>query len=146
LILADALALADEEAPDLLVDMATLTGAARAALGPDLPPFYTDDEALAVELADAARQVGDPLWRMPLWMPYDSKLSSRVADVNNVTADGFAGSVTAALFLKRFVESTASWVHFDIFAWSPTERPHCPIGGEAQAIRALEALLAGRYR
>jgi len=145
LILADALALADEEAPDLLVDMATLTGAARTALGPDLPPFYTDDEALALELADAARQVGDPLWRMPLWMPYDSKLSSRVADVNNVTADAFAGSITAALFLKRFVENTASWVHFDIFAWNPTERPHCPIGGEAQAIRALEALLARRY-
>lgn len=145
LILADALALADEEKPDLLVDMATLTGAARTALGPDLPPFYTDDEALAAELAAAARKTGDPLWRMPLWLPYDSRLSSRVADLNNVTSDAFAGSITAALFLKRFVENAASWVHFDIFAWSPVERPHCPIGAEAQAIRALEELLLARY-
>jgi leucyl aminopeptidase len=145
LILADALALADEEEPDLLVDMATLTGAARTALGPDLPPFYTQDDLLAAELADAARRTGDPVWRMPLWKPYDTKLSSKVADVNNVTSDSFAGSITAALFLKRFVEKARSWVHFDIFAWSPNERPHCPIGGEAQAIRALEELLVNRY-
>jgi leucyl aminopeptidase len=145
LILADALALADEEEPELLVDMATLTGAARVALGPDLPPFYTPDDALASELADAARAVADPLWRMPLWKPYDSRLSSKVADVNNVTTDGFAGSITAALFLKRFVERTSAWAHFDIFAWSPNDRPHCPVGGEAQAIRALEELLLKRY-
>jgi leucyl aminopeptidase len=145
LVLADALALADEEKPDLLVDMATLTGAARVALGPDLPPFYTPDDALASDLAQAAQTAADPLWRMPLWRPYDSKLSSKVADVNNVTPDGFAGSVTAALFLQRFVENTRSWAHFDIFAWSPTERPHCPVGGEAQGIRALEALLLKRY-
>jgi leucyl aminopeptidase len=145
LILADALALADEEEPELLIDMATLTGAARTALGPDLPPFYTEDDLLAVELAGAAQRMGDPLWRMPLWMPYDTKLSSKVADINNVTSDAFAGSITAALFLKRFVEKARSWVHFDIFAWSPSERPHCPVGGEAQGIRALEEVLLKRY-
>ncbi len=145
LVLADALTLADDENPALLIDMATLTGAARVALGPDLPPFYTGDDALAADLAEAGRSVADPLWRMPLWKPYDSKLSSKVADINNVTTDGFAGSVTAALFLKRFVEKTASWAHFDIFAWSPNERPHCPPGGEAQAIRAIERVLSNRY-
>ncbi|HVW55275.1 MAG TPA: leucyl aminopeptidase family protein [Rhizobiaceae bacterium] len=141
LILADALALADEEEPALLVDMATLTGAARVALGPDLPPFYTDDDGLAGELAEASRRCFDPLWRMPLWTPYEAKLSSRIADINNVTSDGFAGSVTAALFLKRFVEKTKSWVHFDIYGWNPVDRPHARIGGEAQGIRALEELL-----
>jgi leucyl aminopeptidase len=145
LILADALALADEEAPGLLVDMATLTGAARVALGPDLAPFYTDDDALAAELSTASAAAADPVWRMPLWTPYDQKLASRIADMNNVTSDGFAGSVTAALFLKRFVEKAASWVHFDIFGWNPADRPHGPTGGEAQAIRALEAVIARRY-
>jgi leucyl aminopeptidase len=145
LVLADALSLADDEQPALLIDMATLTGAARVALGPDLPPFYTDDDALAAELAEAARTTADPLWRMPLWKPYDQKLSSKVADLNNVTTDGFAGSITAALFLKRFVEKAESWAHFDIFAWSPNERPHCPVGGEAQAIRAIERVLSKRY-
>ena len=146
LVLADALSLADEEAPDLLVDMATLTGAARVALGPDLPPFYTDDDALALALADASRAQEDPIWRMPLWRPYEKKLSSRIADMNNVTTDGFAGSVTAALFLRRFVEKARSWVHFDIFAWNPADRPHGPLGGEAQAIRALERVISERYR
>ena len=145
LVLADALALADEEEPQLLVDMATLTGAARVALGPDLPPFYTGDEALASELAVASLTVEDPLWRMPLWRPYDAKLSSRIADINNVTTDGFAGSITAALFLKRFVEKTASWAHFDIFAWNPADRAHGPAGGEAQGIRALERIISTRY-
>jgi len=145
LILADALALADEEEPHLMIDMATLTGAARVALGPDLPPFYTGDESLAAELAEASRRSSDPLWRMPLWAPYGAKLSSRVADINNVTSDGFAGSMTAALFLKRFVDRTASWAHFDIFGWNPVERPHARIGGEAQGIRALEQLLMKRY-
>ncbi len=145
LILADALALADEEAPELLIDMATLTGAARVALGPDLPPFYTGDDALAAELATAAVEVEDPIWRMPLWKPYDAKLSSKVADVNNVTTDGFAGSITAALFLQRFVEKARSWAHFDIFAWNPAERPHAPVGGEAQAIRALAQVIAARF-
>lgn len=145
LILADALALADEETPDLLIDLATLTGAARVALGPDLPPFYTDDDALASDLASAAVAVEDPLWRMPLWMPYDAKLSSKVADMNNVTTDGFAGSITAALFLKRFVEKARSWAHFDIFGWNTADRPHSPAGGEAQAIRALETVISARF-
>jgi leucyl aminopeptidase len=145
LVLADALALADDEQPQLLVDMATLTGAARVALGPDLPPFYTDDEALASELGAASVAAEDPLWRMPLWRPYDAKLSSRVADLNNVTPDSFAGSITAALFLKRFVERTSAWAHFDIFAWSPADRPHGPAGGEAQGIRALEQVISQRY-
>lgn len=145
LVLADALALADEEEPALLIDMATLTGAARVALGPDLPPFYTDDDALASEIAQASADVEDPLWRMPLWKPYSAKLSSRIADLNNVTTDGFAGSITAALFLRRFVEKTQGWAHFDIFAWNPADRPHGPAGGEAQGIRALERLIASRY-
>ncbi|MBZ9682993.1 MULTISPECIES: leucyl aminopeptidase family protein [unclassified Mesorhizobium] len=145
LVLGDALALADDEEPQLLIDMATLTGAARVALGPDLPPFYTDNEALASELAAASLAVEDPLWRMPLWRPYDAKLSSKIADINNVTSDGFAGSITAALFLKRFVEKTASWAHFDIFAWNPADRPHGPAGGEAQGIRALERIISTRY-
>lgn len=145
LVLADALALADEEQPEMLVDMATLTGAARVALGPDLPPFYTDDETLAAELSAASLAVEDPIWRMPLWKPYDAKLSSKIADMNNVTTDGFAGSITAALFLKRFVEKTPGWAHFDIFAWNPTDRPHGPTGGEAQAIRALEKVISARF-
>jgi leucyl aminopeptidase len=145
LVLADAMALADEEEPELMIDMATLTGAARVALGPDLPPFFTDDEALAAELAAAGTSVADPVWRLPLWKPYDQKLASKVADINNVNADGHAGAVTAALFLRRFVERSKSWAHFDIFGWSPTERPHCPVGGEAQAIRAIERVVATRY-
>ncbi|ESW85700.1 leucyl aminopeptidase family protein [Mesorhizobium sp. M0902] len=145
LVLADALALADDEEPQMLVDMATLTGAARVALGPDLPPFYTGDEALASELADASVAVEDPLWRMPLWKPYDAKLASKVANINNVTSDGFAGSITAALFLKRFVEKTAGWAHVDIFAWNPFDRPHGLAGGEAQGIRALEQVISNRY-
>ena len=145
LVLADALALADEEEPELLIDMATLTGAARVALGPDLPPFYTDDDRLAAEIDAAAASEDDPLWRMPLWTPYDAKLSSKVADLNNVSGDGFAGSITAALFLRRFVEQATAWAHFDIFAWNPADRPHGPAGGEAQAIRALERVIAERF-
>jgi leucyl aminopeptidase len=145
LVLADALTLAEEDEPDLLIDLATLTGAARVALGADLPPYYTDDDAFASELDFASRDQADPLWRMPLWQPYDGKLSSKVADMNNVTSDGMAGSVTAALFLKRFVRRARTWAHFDIYAWNPSERPHGPVGGEAQAIRAIEAVLARRY-
>ena len=145
LVLADALALADEEEPDLVIDMATLTGAARVALGPDLPPFYTHDDALAAAITEKADQTADPLWRMPLWQPYAQKLSSRVADINNVTTDGFAGSVTAALFLSRFVEKAKSWAHFDIYGWVPAEKHASPVGGEAQAIRALYQLLKEKY-
>ncbi|EJN05300.1 leucyl aminopeptidase family protein [Phyllobacterium sp. YR531] len=145
LVLADALALADEEEPELLIDMATLTGAARVALGPDLPPFYSNDDAFAWDVASSATAVADPVWRMPLWAPYDAKLSSRVADMNNVTTDGFAGSITAALFLQRFVSKAKIWAHFDIYGWNPVEKPHSPVGGEAQAIRALYHLLKDRY-
>ena len=145
LLLADALTLADEEEPELIIDMATLTGAARVALGPDLPPFYTHDDALAAAIAEKADETADPLWRMPLWAPYAQKLSSRVADINNVTTDGFAGSVTAALFLSRFVEKAKSWAYFDIYGWVPVEKPASPVGGEAQAIRALYALLKHKY-
>ena len=145
LVLADALALADEEAPELLVDMATLTGAARVALGPDLPPLFTPDDAFAEALAAAARQTEDPVWRMPLWKPYASKLASKVADTNNVTSDGFAGAITAALFLSRFVEKAKTWAHLDIFGWTAADKPTGTIGGEAQAIRALEHLLSRRY-
>ena len=146
LVLADALALADEEKPELLVDMATLTGAARVALGPDLPPFYTDDDRLRPTSTTAADAEDDPLWRMPLWTPYDARLSSKIADINNVSGDGFAGSITAALFLQRFVERTTAWAHFDIFAWNPADRPHGPAGGEAQGIRALERVIARALR
>lgn len=142
LILADALAYADEEETDLLIDMATLTGAARVALGPDLPPFYTDDEDLADDLNEASLTVDDPLWRMPLYKGYEKDISARIADLTNAPSGGMAGSITAALFLKRFVTNTRSWVHFDIFGWAPAERPHSPLGGEAQAIRALYHLIA----
>ena len=137
LILADALAYADEDKPDLMVDMATLTGAARVALGPDLPPFFTDDEALSSALLSASAAEDDPLWRMPLFKGYEKDIRSRAADITNAPGGGMAGSITAALFLKRFVSGAASWVHFDIYAWVPSEKPHAPVGGEAQAIRAL---------
>jgi leucyl aminopeptidase len=145
LILADALHLAEQDDPDLLIDMATLTGAARVALGPDLPPFFTNDDDLAGELSDACNHVADPIWRLPLWTPYDRKLSSKVADMNNVTTDGFAGAITAALFLQRFVPRVRSWAHFDIFAWVPSEKAHAPVGGEGQAIRAIFEVLQRRY-
>ncbi|WP_019996104.1 leucyl aminopeptidase family protein [Aureimonas ureilytica] len=146
LILADALALADEEAPEILIDMATLTGAARVALGPDLPPFFTDDETLAGEIAAAAVALHDPLWRLPLWKPYARNLASKVADINNVTSDGFAGSVTAALFLQGFVSKAQAWAHFDVYGWRPQAGPTGPAGGEAQGIRALFQVFADRYR
>lgn len=145
LILADALALADEEAPDLLIDMATLTGAARVALGPELPPFYTDDDALAADLQETAIALADPLWRLPLWRGYAGGLDSKIADLNNVTSGGFAGSVTAALFLARFVEKAKTWVHLDIYGWVPSAKPGRPEGGEAQGIRALYDVIARRY-
>jgi leucyl aminopeptidase len=145
LVLADALALADEEAPDLIINMATLTGAARVALGPDLMPFYTLSDPLAAELTASAERERDPLWRMPLWAPYDAGLKSSVADMGNITATGFAGSITAALFLGRFIETTPEWVHFDLFAWNPASKPGRPEGGECQAARAVFGMLEQRY-
>lgn len=145
LVLADALALADEEAPDLLIDLGTLTGAARVALGPDLPPYYTHDEQLALDLARCAAAENDPLWRMPLWGPYDSWLDSKVANINNAPSGGFAGSITCALFLQRFVEAAKSWLHVDIYGWTPKAKPGRPEGGECQAARAIFALLSERY-
>ncbi|MCG7392114.1 leucyl aminopeptidase family protein [Microvirga sp. ACRRW] len=144
LILADALALADEEKPDLIVDFATLTGAARVALGPELPPFFTDDDALALEIARTGLEVNDPVWRMPLWAPYQSQLDSKYADMNN-TGGPMAGSVTAALFLRRFVSDAKAHVHFDIFAWNNSTRPGRPEGAEVQAARLMYALLKKRY-
>lgn len=141
LILADALCYGDEEKPQYLFDMATLTGAARVALGPDLPPFYCDDQTLADKISEISMRVRDPLWQMPLWKPYQAKLSSRIADLNNVTTDGFAGSITAALFLRKFVDRAAHWAHFDIYGWTPVEKAAFPVGGDAQGIRTLYHLL-----
>jgi leucyl aminopeptidase len=145
LVLADAIALADEEQPELIADMATLTGAARVALGAEIPPFYTDDDALAADLAGCAASENDPLWRMPLWRPYGQLLDSKVADLNNVSSGNFGGSITAALFLHRFVAAAKAWLHFDIFAWSQSSKPGRPEGAECQAARALYALLVSRY-
>jgi leucyl aminopeptidase len=145
LILADALARAAELKPDLTIDLATLTGAARAALGPELPPFYTDDDDLAAAIEAGAKAASDPVWRMPLWGGYEAAIESDVADLRN-DPDGWAqaGSVTAALFLRRFAPEGA-WAHFDIFAWNPRNRPGWPAGAEAQAIRGLYAMLKQRY-
>ena len=146
LVLADALALACEEAPDLLVDFATLTGAARVALGPDLPPFYTEDEALAAALSAAGSHVGDPVWRMPFWKPYDALLKSKTADVNHVSNSPHAGSITAALFLKRFVKDARRYVHLDIFGWVPAAEPAKPEGGEPQGARALFEVICNEFK
>jgi leucyl aminopeptidase len=139
LVLADAMSLADEEAPDYLITIATLTGAARVALGPDLPPLYTNDEDLAAGLLTSGVSVGDPLWRMPLWAPYDQLIKSSIADVNHVAEGSYAGSITAALFLKRFITDAKRFAHLDIFGWVPREQPGRPQGGEPQAARALFA-------
>jgi leucyl aminopeptidase len=146
LILADALTRAGELEPTLTIDMATLTGAARVALGPEVIPFYTADDALAAEVAKAAEAEVDPLWRMPLWAGYEASLDSDIADLkNDPDAWAQAGSVTAALFLKRFAPKSGAWMHLDIFAWNGRSRPGWPSGGEAQAIRALYAVLKARY-
>jgi leucyl aminopeptidase len=145
LILADALAVADEEAPDLLIDMGTLTGAARVAVGPELVPLYTDDEALAAAVLRHATEQNDPMWRMPLWQSYNAMLDSKVADINNAPSSPFAGSITCALFLKRFVTATKSWAHFDIYAWSASAKPGRPEGGECQVARAMYAYLCERF-
>lgn len=144
LVLADALALADEEAPGVLLSFATLTGAARVALGPDLPPFYADDDAFAAEITEAGMRIGDPVWRMPLWPGYESGLDSAVADMNNVAEGSFAGSITAALFLRRFVKRAARFAHFDVYGWRPASRALGPKGGEVQAARAMFEVLESK--
>jgi leucyl aminopeptidase len=145
LVLADALALAAEEEPALVIDLATLTGAARVALGPDVVPIYTSDDGLAADLVRIGAEVADPVWRMPLWRPYMAMLDSKVADIANTGQGSFAGSITAALFLSRFVPDSISWLHADIYAWTPKARPGKPEGGEAQAIRALYGMLKERF-
>ncbi|MBV2359699.1 leucyl aminopeptidase family protein [Thalassococcus sp. CAU 1522] len=137
LVLADALALADEETPDLLISMATLTGAARVAVGPDLAPFFTDDDTLAIEIEQAGRRMADPVWRLPFWEPYEALIEPGIADLDNAPSGGMAGSITAALFLRRFVETSAKYAHFDIYAWQPTAAPGRSKGGFLQGPRAI---------
>lgn len=144
-VLADALALADADRPELLIDLATLTGAARVALGPELPALFSPDEGLAAELELLGAAESDPLWHMPLWPGYDDDLASKVADLGNVASHAFAGCIVAALFLRRFVAETTRWVHVDLYAWNPKERPGRPAGAEVQGVRALYRLLATRY-
>ncbi len=144
LVLADALTRACEDEPALLLDFATLTGAARTALGPDIPPFFTNDDALAAELASASIESADPIWRMPLWDAYESDMDSPIADMKNTGDGAFAGAIFGALFLRRFV-TVQSWAHFDIFAWAPREKPSRPQGGEAQALRAALRVIKARF-
>jgi leucyl aminopeptidase len=143
LVLADALTLADEDKPALIADFATLTGAARVALGPDVPAFFTDDDELAAELMSSSATENDPVWRLPLWRPYETMLESKVADINNVGGSQ-GGAITAALFMRRFV-AAKSWLHVDLFAWTASAKAGRPEGGDLQSARALYALLAGRY-
>ncbi|WP_300544845.1 M17 family metallopeptidase [Maricaulis sp.] len=145
LVLADALARATEEDVELLLDFATLTGAARVALGPEVAPFYTDDDMLAADLSAAALKVADPLWRMPLWDGYEPDIEGEISDIVNSTVMPMAGSITAALFLRRFV-GEAAWMHFDIFAWNPKDRPGRPKGGDMHAARAVYQMLKERFQ
>jgi leucyl aminopeptidase len=145
LVLADALQAASEETPDLLIDFATLTGAARIALGPELPPVYGGDPQLVGSLVQAGAAVADPLWPMPLWNGYEDELSSRIADLNNAPPSGLGGSITAALFLRRFVADPMRWLHLDVYGWNPKDRPGRPAGAEAQGVRAVTAWLRQKY-
>jgi leucyl aminopeptidase len=145
LVLADALAEADEERPALLVDLATLTGAARTALGPDLPAAFGNADVLLTELKALGDEEGDPVWPMPLWTPYDEDLSSRVADLGSVSSTAFAGAIFGALFLRRFVTASPAWLHLDLYGWNPKDRPGRPLGAEAQCVRALYRLIRRRF-
>ena len=145
LVLCDALALADADSADLLIDFATLTGAARVALGPELPALFGTDDGLVQSLARSATAEHDPLWPMPLWMGYDDELGSKIADLNNVAASGLAGAIFGALFLKRFVTETPNWLHIDLYAWNPKDRPGRGVGAEAQALRGVFRFLVERY-
>jgi leucyl aminopeptidase len=144
LVLADALAEADAERPDLLIDMATLTGAARVALGPELPAAFSTDENLLATLRIRGEEEADPIWPLPLWAGYDDELASKIADLGNVSAAPFAGAIIGALFLKRFVTATPSWLHLDLYAWNAKDRPGRPVGAEAQCVRALYRLIRSR--
>jgi leucyl aminopeptidase len=145
LVLADALALADKEAPELLIDMATLTGAARVALGAELPAFFTDDDDFATETIAAGTANHDPVWRMPLWQGYMRDLKSDIADINHISQGSHGGAITAALFLSRFVEEAKTYAHLDVFAWNDKARPARQVGAEACAIRGLYYVLKTRY-
>jgi leucyl aminopeptidase len=144
LVLADMLALAAEGKPAVILDFATLTGAARVALGPDLPALFATD-ALAGDILAASEATDDPLWRLPLWKPYRRNLDSKIADINNIAGNSFAGAIHAALFLKDFLPPGQEWAHFDLYAWNAAARPGRPAGGEAFALRALFHMLATRY-
>ncbi len=145
LILCDALALADEDKPDLLLDFATLTGAARVALGPELPALFSTDDELAQVVVKTAHAQSDPLWQLPLWNAYEDELSSRIADLNNIASSAFSGAIFGALFLRRFVTSARAWMHVDLFGWNSKERPGRPVGAEPQSVRAMYAYLKARY-
>ena len=145
LVLCDALTFADAEKPDLMIDFATLTGAARVALGPELPALFGNDDRIVADVARISAAAHDPLWPMPLWMGYDDELGSKIADLNNVAASGLAGAIFGALFLKRFVTDAANWLHIDLYAWNPKERPGRGVGAEAQAVRGVYCYLLERY-
>ncbi len=145
LVMCDALAEADSEKPDLIIDCSTLTGAARVALGLEIPAFFTPDDKLASQFARCTEEMKDPLYRLPLWGNYLDMMKSHVADISNDSNSGYAGAITAALFLKEFVENTKSWLHLDMMAWNPSSKPGRPLGAEAQGIRALYRLLEERY-
>ena len=145
LVLADALVEADSERPDLLIDLATLTGAARVALGPELPAVFSPDETLLGKLRTHGEEEADPVWPLPLWAGYDDELTSKIADLGNVSAAPFAGAIIAALFLKRFISATANWLHVDLYAWNSRDRPGRPVGAEAQCVRSLYRLIRARY-
>jgi leucyl aminopeptidase len=144
-VLADALAEADSERPSLLLDFATLTGAARVALGPELPAVFSNDDALAADIKRCGDLEVDPVWPMPLWDSYDEELSSRIADLNNVASSSFAGAIFGALFLRRFVSASTRWAHFDLYAWNGRDRPGRPVGAEAQCLRLADRLIAERF-
>ncbi len=146
LVLCDALTAAQEDKPDLILDFATLTGAARVALGPELPALFANDDALADGLLAAGRETHDPLWRLPLWPGYKDMLKSGIADINNAAEGGFAGAITAALFLQRFVADAQAWAHIDLFAWNPAAKPGRPKGGAAMTLAAAWRYLETRYR
>lgn len=145
LVLADALTEADSEQPELIIDCATLTGAARVALGPDLPALFTPDDALAADILRNAAATCDPLWRLPLWTPYRELLDSPIADINNISSGPLGGAITAGLFLSEFVTETPAWAHIDMMAWNPKSRPGRPIGGEAMGVRCLFAMIEERF-